>query len=132
MATVKTLIGNVKGNPGKDGSENQIYSKDETVIGKWIDGKPIYRKIVEYSDFGTYSISDLNADNFINIIAMFYRQESGRNFAVGPYFKSASDYWNHYVVDNNLIIRGSINGSATKKKFSFIYEYTKTTDTATI
>lgn len=47
MAQVKALIGNIKGPAGKDGNENQIYSTDETVIGKWIDGKPLYRKIIE-------------------------------------------------------------------------------------
>ena len=49
MAQVKALIGNIKGPAGKDGSENQIYSTDEQVIGKWIDGKPIYRKTMQFS-----------------------------------------------------------------------------------
>ena len=44
MAQVKALIGNIKGPAGKDGSANQIYSTDEQVIGKWIDGKSIYKK----------------------------------------------------------------------------------------
>ena len=45
MAQVKALIGNIKGQPGKDGSENQIYSTDETVIGTW-NGLTLYRKVV--------------------------------------------------------------------------------------
>ena len=45
MAQVKALIGNIKGKRGKDGSENQIYSTEEQVIGKWISGKPVYRKV---------------------------------------------------------------------------------------
>ena len=43
MAQVKALIGNIKGQPGKDGSENQIYSATEQAIGTWIDGKPLYK-----------------------------------------------------------------------------------------
>ena len=43
MAQVKALIGNIKGQPGKDGSENQIYSTTEQAIGTWIDGKPLYK-----------------------------------------------------------------------------------------
>ena len=49
MATIKTLLGNVKGKDGekgKDGSENQIYSYDETPIGTWVSGETIYRKVV--------------------------------------------------------------------------------------
>ena len=49
MATIKTFIGNIKGqtgNNGKDGSENQIYSYDETPIGTWVSGETIYRKVV--------------------------------------------------------------------------------------
>lgn len=26
--------------------QNNVYSTDETVVGKWIDGKPIYRKVI--------------------------------------------------------------------------------------
>ena len=43
MAQVKALIGNIKGQAGKDGSENQIYSTTEQAIGTWIDGKPLYK-----------------------------------------------------------------------------------------
>ena len=43
MAQVKALIGNIKGQPCKDGSENQIYSTTEQAIGTWIDGKPLYK-----------------------------------------------------------------------------------------
>ena len=43
MAQVKALIGNIKGQAGKDRSENQIYSTTEQAIGTWIDGKPLYK-----------------------------------------------------------------------------------------
>ena len=52
MAQVKALIGNIKGQAGekgadgKDGSENQIYSYNETPIGTWVSGETIYRKVV--------------------------------------------------------------------------------------
>ena len=25
---------------------NNVYSEEEQIIGKWIDGKPIYRKVI--------------------------------------------------------------------------------------
>ena len=30
--------------------DNFSYSTTETVIGTWIDGKPIYRKVLEFND----------------------------------------------------------------------------------
>ena len=45
MAQVKALIGNIK---GKDGENFSAYSTDEQVVGKWINGKPIYRKTMEF------------------------------------------------------------------------------------
>lgn len=60
------------GNSGT-GAEN-VYSTEETVCGKWIDGKPIYRKVI----IGTLAkdngnslvfanVSDLNIDRAINL-----------------------------------------------------------------
>lgn len=43
MATVKTLIGNIKGKPGADGDKN-VYSTSETVIGTW-NGSTLYRRV---------------------------------------------------------------------------------------
>lgn len=56
---------------------NDIYSKEERVVGRWIDGKPIYQKT--YVDLeakstasGTatytyYDISDLNIDRVVSL-----------------------------------------------------------------
>jgi len=41
------------GNSGT-GTEN-VYSTEETVCGKWIDGKPIYRRVIKKSDFTSYT-----------------------------------------------------------------------------
>lgn len=43
MATIKTLIGNIKGKPGADGDKN-VYSTSETVIGTW-NGSTLYRRV---------------------------------------------------------------------------------------
>ena len=53
MAQVKALIGNIK---GKDGENFSIYSTNEQVVGKWINGKPIYRKC-----FKNVAFSNLDA-----------------------------------------------------------------------
>ena len=133
MAQVKALIGNIKGKPGKDGSENQIYSTTEQAIGTWIDGKPIYRKVFslnkkvsEGADISTGCKLD-NVDILISL-SMY-----------------ADDFWGNrwvsdinsgnpiYLAQNNYINVGAYSGS---RDFYYnihmiIAEYTKTTDTAT-
>lgn len=67
MATIKTLIGNLKS------STYDVYSTNETVVGTWIDGKPIYRKTfnnisVTSSEYSVIPIATgLTIDNLINI-----------------------------------------------------------------
>ena len=62
MATIKTLIGNLKS------STYDVYSTNETVIGTWIDGKPLYRR---YFNFTTGSKSGnqyiMNIPNYSDI-----------------------------------------------------------------
>ena len=54
MAQVKALIGNIKGPAGENFS---TYSTDEQVVGKWINGKPIYRKCFKNVAFSNLDIS---------------------------------------------------------------------------
>ena len=75
MATIKTLIGNLKS------STYDTYSTNETVVGKWIDGKPIYRKTfnnisVTSSEHSTIPIATgLTIDNLINISGYLVNNE---------------------------------------------------------
>lgn len=47
MATIKTLIGNIKGQAGEKGADGNVnaYSESETVIGTW-NGLTLYRKVI--------------------------------------------------------------------------------------
>ena len=130
MATVKTLIGNVKGNPGKDGkdgSENQIYSTDETVIGKWINGKPLYRKAVKasvntgYQD--AYDVSNMNMDEVINISGTI--SQTAGSFVPIPYYTNSSDFTIIYYPKSSKYIRVNTSKAGI---VNIIIEYTKTTD----
>ena len=132
MAQVKALIGNIKGpagEKGKDGSENQIYSYDETPIGTWVNGKPLYRKIIKTSvNQGVqkiYDVSNMNLDDIIrmdgsisqsvgSIVHIPYGTGSN-DFAVIYYPKSSNQ------IEINTTRAGIVN---------IILEYTKTTDTA--
>ena len=130
MAQVKALIGNIKGPAGKDGSENQIYSTDETVIGTWINGKPLYRKIIKTSvKQGVQKIYDVSNMNLDDIICMngSLSQSEGSIVHI-PYGTSSNDFAVVYYPksSNQIEINTSRAGIV-----NIILEYTKTTDTAT-
>ena len=130
MAQVKALIGNIRGQAGKDGSENQIYSYDETPIGTWVNGKPLYRKIIKASvnqgKQEVYDVSDMNLDEVINIRGGI--SQSVGSFVPIPYYTNSSDFTVvYYPKSSNYIkVNTSTNGIV-----NIILEYTKTTDTAT-
>lgn len=61
------------GNGGSTEAEN-VYSTEETVCGTWIDGKPIYRKVIpgtlakDNGDAIVFAnVSDLMIDKLINL-----------------------------------------------------------------
>lgn len=52
------------------GSHNNVYSTQEQIVGTWIDGKPIYRKVLDYSNelwaSGTKDITELFIEQIIS------------------------------------------------------------------
>lgn len=48
------------GSSSSGGNVLDVYSTEETIIGTWIDGSPIYRKVVEYGKLGSVSDGNYN------------------------------------------------------------------------
>ena len=131
MAQVKALIGNIKGPAGKDGSENQIYSYNETPIGTWVDGKPIYRKAFNYTATTGESVfvADLSSLNIDTVCHMYGNFKDGNAliesipfylhsaYTVAPFYKLTDKSLRLTVNIGNLSCPGIV-----------IIEYTKTTD----
>ena len=142
MAQVKALIGNIKGPAGKDGSENQIYSTDEQVIGKWIDGKPIYRKTMQFSGLhsGENNIPHGIADVDIIMVDRDHSFAANGTYSelwqIGNTNSSASNFSQFSVSlvwTTNSIFDVYIGSGLVSRlpKLVITFEYTKTTDTAT-
>ena len=107
----------------------ETYSTNEQVVGKWINGKPVYRKV-----FTIDSVSTLNTD--MSFPANIDNLDTVVDFKGMVYFENYSVPWNFYNWSNTSFayiafyrndsiwyrINRAIN-SAT-----FIMEYTKTTD----
>lgn len=57
-----------------DGNSKEVYSFDEVEIGTWVDGKPVYRKVIQgklANDSGNgivfANVSDLKIDKVVNL-----------------------------------------------------------------
>lgn len=112
------------------GGGEMIYSEEETVIGTWIDGKPLYRRIILL----TTASEVMHEFSWCNELKEVVRLNgtiswgtpgsSGQGWTAVPYYNSNTDFCALYVGKNFVGLRGSHTGRSV---IAFI-EYTKTTD----
>ena len=113
----------------------EVYSTDEIKIGKWIDGKPLYRKVFagtkESKKNKAINISDLNVDYiryYGNITTNIGQSDGEYEFPLN-YYETSSAYIRtnfHRKYSNITIV--STNGTYFNGNFKLVIEYTKTTD----
>lgn len=124
------------GSGGGGGSAWEVYSTEETRIGTWIDGKPLYRKCFSGNiSFATYETAVPLQENFrqscqliraYGIVHMVYPPGSAYDYpfpvgAVGNYVFCLTD-------QNGLLKIVSKFDSAGNGWYNAAIEYTKTTD----
>lgn len=101
------------------------YSTTETKIGTWIDGKPVYRIVIEYTTTSQANLG-YNIDvSSLNIETMIKAEGVGNNTAL------LSD--TQAILMNSSKTKVTIyfnNSSATSYNGHIILKYTKTTDIA--
>ena len=101
------------------------YSTEEKVVGTWIDGKPLYQKVVNFSSSGSFSrgwnnnFAYLGAD--IDTVVSLQLNAKKQNFDMLYYSVSDSGY---------LSVYQETADTYGKPTFA-IMVYTKTTDAAT-
>lgn len=141
--SIDTIIEALKSKAG-GGEEMVKYSTQEQVVGEWIDGRPLYRKVVAVSvptvtTDGTYPsnavftvANNLNTLRLVDGWIILAYQDGSSQIYKTPYMNNAG-----YVVKMFSAIRtnkeGAISVSCNAKLFSqlsgfAIIEYTKTTD----
>ena len=126
--TNKNSIVNAINEVNTNDIRKSTYSTSEQVVGKWLDNKPIYRKVVNVnvssktSNTIEITISSLDIDTFINISGIV-KDNSNLTMAL------LSDTQAITVEPNNSKIIIYMNNT-TAKSYSghVILEYTKTTD----
>lgn len=107
----------------------EVYSTEEQIIGKWIDGKPIYRKCYSGSCSGLTNILDNTYKNgdivFTNCGGSISQTNGTRRMNLGGYINSN---WNSglYLAEQGIILY--VSSELTQGNFELFIEYTKTTD----
>lgn len=134
MATIKTLIGNLKS------STYDTYSTNETIVGKWINGKPIYRKTVEFSTSTLHAGENYVSHGLQNIELLMVNKDwsfliDTEGVSVWQFGNSVNEgasalsaYSCNIVWTNASTISIYIGSGLSPEKVIITFEYTKTTD----
>ena len=109
-------------------SENE-YSTDETIVGKWIDGKPIYQRTWEISNATVNANTDTdvivddasNVEKVINVFGIY-----GSTDPFPFYASNLSIRGLKLRTSNKFVIRCTRTGSAFTSDFTVTFQYTKT------
>lgn len=106
---------------------NNIYSTEEIVIGTWIDGKPLYRKVIDTGAFrdGDTSIRH-NIANLKRGIIYGYAHRDVYDDEINIPFSNADNAISVKLGKENLEINSTWNPMITESYITI--EYTKTTD----
>lgn len=115
------------GSSGDSGSSSEeIYSTEETRIGTWIDGKPLYRKII----IDTLPSSQDQGFTEIDVIPSFGVLIRGTiSIDLATAQSSFSLNQNVSIYSGGIVKVKSATSAQANSPFILILEYTKTTDT---
>ena len=110
--------------------ENNIYSTDETIIGTWMN-KPLYRKVINANMKcnGALTHGIVNLDLITDLKIIF--KQANDNFVTLPKNTVEKEYTIGVDKYTSSIIQlscGSYFANNQNYDFTFILEYTKTTD----
>lgn len=96
------------------------YSTDEIVVGRWIDGKPLYRKVIEFPNEGFIAGNNIFNHGINNIDKVVDFDLGMYSLTSGEYCKNRMSLSNY--VDNNSYVAGKfwMNAAAcTRARVSF-------------
>lgn len=128
------------GESGGGSSGGEIYSTEETRIGTWIDGKPLYRMVATFqgpinaaSGYGTfYTLPDSMNYDYIQYYGWIRKGTTTTPINYNNYYSGAGASFAYSIlIGNNFGMRVGPGDDITSGNVTVIFEYTKTTDTAT-
>lgn len=131
-ATINTILKTLQTKAIGGGGSMNNYSTEETVIGTWIDGKPLYRKVIFIETLGK-GVDLLKSHNIENSDAIWINESasflSNVNEALGVnWFFSTSDWVRTWINKDNGSIRMKSPSNLSTLSAYITLEYTKKTD----
>ena len=120
-------------NMGKELNEKLNYSTEEKVVGTWNNGKPIYRKVVQYNKPSTGGVNINLSDFGITNVENIWLNHNSFLKSVDNEFKpvnnvEASNIFSYCNFPSTTQIRLNTNNHYLTGMWNLIIEYTKTTD----
>lgn len=120
-------------------AKNGIYSTDEIVVGRWIDGKPIYRRVLSFTTPNitgeSQSIGSFNAPigklikiNFMVDLTNYFGWVPVPQMISGDSFGNLVTGYLEYSGNTNKIMIMVTNGAYRNRPINVIVEYTKSND----
>lgn len=106
------------------------YSTEEKIVGKWIDGNPIYEKVITFSLSGAgtlsyqHNIKNLKVIHFISMLHSSSENGIKTTRTYVPWYNNSSVYLDEITTTDILIY----HISNRTEFYEFIIRYTKTTD----
>ena len=127
MGAYNESVGGLLQVGGKKFTNEETYSIEEQKVGTWIDGRPIYRKVIDLGTLPNNS-SKYVETGLIHTNIRVIRLYGNACNASGSYQSGLNDIYSrlNLVSDNTLGIQTTINFSSFTGYA--ILEYTKTTD----
>ena len=109
-------------------SSNSYSTNEVKTGGKWIDGKPIYRKVVDFGALSAGSKTVAHGINNLGDVTRIYgvARSSDNTSLPLPYASSVPIIL--YANTNNIVIEISNNNYSGYTRSEVTIEYTKTTD----
>lgn len=111
------------------------YSTEEKQIGTWINGKPLYRKVINTTSpicntNGTYVISTIDvADNIdFAVIELAFILDNANQVQTIPYINNSGNMIKAFINANKKIHLTHNVKDYSERQVTVVVEYTKTTD----
>lgn len=107
------------------------YSTEETVVGEWIDGKKIYRKVYEFINNTSNTIEqDISTINYDKVITLKTINNNSDPISESFYDAANTSYMRAFIVpsETKFVVRLGTTFPQKPNNIHVIIEYTKTTD----
>lgn len=115
-------------------AKNSTYSTEEQAVGTWIDGKTIYRKIINFGALPNATKKEVqhnisNISNFTKIEGIAIRNDETKFTQSLPLvYKNAEMFYNTALAVDNTIVEIQTNGDRSMFNGYVTLEYTKTVE----